>query len=82
MDSSTAHKSHHAPRSGNKKEKKDKGKGKTHDKGFNEKARVSVARVHIPVAKRNESIGCSHRVFLVLLRLDKLGIRTQIGAKC
>ncbi|KAF8318977.1 DUF663-domain-containing protein, partial [Clavulina sp. PMI_390] len=37
MDSS-AHKSHHAPRAGNKKDKKDKGKGKSHDKGFNEKA--------------------------------------------
>lgn len=36
----TAHKGHHAPRAGNKKEKKDKGKWRSHDKGFNEKARL------------------------------------------
>jgi hypothetical protein len=35
----TAHKGHHAPRAGNKKEKKEKGKG-SHDRGFNEKARL------------------------------------------
>jgi len=36
----TAHKGHHAPRAGNKKDKKDRGDGRSHDKGFNEKARL------------------------------------------
>jgi hypothetical protein len=34
----TGHKAHHAPGAGNKKEKKDKSTGKSHGKGFNEKA--------------------------------------------
>lgn len=35
---SEAHKAHHAPRAGNKKDKKDKGKGKQTG-GYNEKVR-------------------------------------------